>query len=181
MCERIHILGASGSGTTTLGAAVSSRLGIPHFDADDYYWLRTIPPYQEARPIAERVASLEFDLSAATKWILSGSCCGWGDFVVPSLDLVIFMFIPPDIRLDRLRKREIKRYGKRALEPGGAMAKQHAEFMDWASKYDHADKRMRSRALHEEWLSSLPCEVLRIEESMTTGSQVGTVVDRLSS
>ena len=44
MIHRIHILGASGSGTTTLGRALAARLQCPHFDTDDCFWLPTDPP-----------------------------------------------------------------------------------------------------------------------------------------
>jgi len=44
MIQRIHILGASGSGTTTLGRALAERLQYPHFETDDYFWLPTAPP-----------------------------------------------------------------------------------------------------------------------------------------
>jgi adenylate kinase family enzyme len=44
---RIHILGASGSGTTTLGAALADRLGHPHVDADSLFWLPTDPPFTD--------------------------------------------------------------------------------------------------------------------------------------
>jgi hypothetical protein len=37
---------------------------------------------------------------------------------------------------------------------------------------------MRSRALHEEWLASLDCEVLRIEGIVPTGEQVEMVMAR---
>jgi adenylate kinase family enzyme len=35
MIQRIHILGASGSGTTTLGRALGEHLQYPHFDTGD--------------------------------------------------------------------------------------------------------------------------------------------------
>jgi adenylate kinase family enzyme len=35
--KRIHLIGASGSGTTTLGRALAQRLGYPHFDTDHYF------------------------------------------------------------------------------------------------------------------------------------------------
>lgn len=35
--------------------------------------------------------------------------------------------------------------------------------MEWASKYDTAGLEMRSRKLHEEWLSGLPCRVVKLE------------------
>ena len=34
---RIHITGASGSGTSTLGAALANHLCVAHFDADNFY------------------------------------------------------------------------------------------------------------------------------------------------
>ena len=39
----IHIFGAAGSGTTTLGSKISSKLGYKHMDTDDYYWIPTKP------------------------------------------------------------------------------------------------------------------------------------------
>lgn len=41
----IHITGASGSGTTTLGRALAQALGWRYLDADRYYWLPTSPPF----------------------------------------------------------------------------------------------------------------------------------------
>jgi adenylate kinase family enzyme len=47
---RLHIFGASGTGTTTLGQALGSTLGVPYFDSDDYFWERSIPPFTVRRP-----------------------------------------------------------------------------------------------------------------------------------
>ena len=55
---RIHILGASGSGTSTLGSALARRLGVPHANSDSFYWLPTDPPYTTPRPAEERQALL---------------------------------------------------------------------------------------------------------------------------
>jgi lysophospholipase L1-like esterase len=52
--KRIHIFGASGSGTTTLASALSKKHGHHHFDADDFYWLPTDPPYQQKRTPSDR-------------------------------------------------------------------------------------------------------------------------------
>ena len=38
MKNKIHILGASGVGTSTLGVALSKHLPHTHLDTDDYYW-----------------------------------------------------------------------------------------------------------------------------------------------
>lgn len=38
---RLFIMGASGSGTTTLGRAIANEWAVPHADADDYFWQPT--------------------------------------------------------------------------------------------------------------------------------------------
>ena len=52
---RIHIMGASGAGVTTLGRATANALGISHHDTDDYFWRPTTPPYLEQRSVADRL------------------------------------------------------------------------------------------------------------------------------
>lgn len=41
----IHIYGASGSGTSTIGKYISDKLGFYFMDTDDYFWQATNPPY----------------------------------------------------------------------------------------------------------------------------------------
>ena len=41
---RIHIVGPSSSGTTTLGGALAGRLACPHLDTDTLFWEATDPP-----------------------------------------------------------------------------------------------------------------------------------------
>ena len=79
MINHIHILGPSGSGTTTIGEKLSEEYNLAHFDADNYFWKPTDPPYQQLRSIAERRRLLKKDLEKETGWVISGSFCGWGD------------------------------------------------------------------------------------------------------
>jgi hypothetical protein len=55
---RIHVVGASGSGTTTLGRALAKRLGCRHLDTDDVFWLPSDPPFRYVRDRGERQALL---------------------------------------------------------------------------------------------------------------------------
>ena len=59
MIKRIHILGASGSGTSTLGTEISKTFGFTHLDTDNYYWLPTNPPFTMPREREERIALME--------------------------------------------------------------------------------------------------------------------------
>ena len=147
--DRIHIVGASGSGTTSLAAELAGRYGHRHLDTDDFYWRRTDPPFREKRPPEERLASLRTTFQEAKRWVLSGSLCGWGDPLIPEFEVVVFLVVPTPVRLARLRAREIERYGRQAIAPGGALHEAHVEFLEWAGRYDTGDPEMRSRAMHE--------------------------------
>ena len=59
MQHTIHIFGASGCGTTTLGAAVAEKLALTHFDVDDFYWRLTDPPFVEKHQRAQCIADLD--------------------------------------------------------------------------------------------------------------------------
>lgn len=89
--DRIHIVGASGSGTTSLAGELATRYGHRQLDTDDYFWLRTVPPYREKRPREQRLELLRRALCDATSWVLSGSLCGWGDPLIPEFELVVSM------------------------------------------------------------------------------------------
>jgi adenylate kinase family enzyme len=178
MAFRAHILGASGSGTTTLGKAVSAHLRIPHLDTDDYYWEPTDPPYRTARPIEERLRLLEPQLRSSKSWVLSGSLCTWGDPLIPYFELVVFLSVPQEIRLARLRERERARFGADALAPGGPLHDQQREFLEWAAAYEEGPDTGRSRRRHEEWLTSLPCPVLRLDGERAVEEQLEAVLAR---
>ena len=173
--NRLHILGASGSGTTTFAAALAAKYGHRHLDTDDFYWLPTDPPYQQKRPREARLALLRSALAESASWVLSGSLCGWGDPLIPEFDLIVFLIVPTEIRLERLRARELNRYGPALLRCGGNLHQASADFLDWAGRYDTGGLEMRSRALHEAWLSKLPVRLLRLEGDQSTETQLAQI------
>lgn len=175
MIQRIHILGASGAGTTTLGRALAERLHSPHFDTDDYFWLPTDPPFTHQRARTERQQLLMNDIMSQDSWVVSGSLCGWGDVAIPLFELVVFLWIPHDIRMERLRQREHERFGERIL-PGGDMYEHSQVFLAWAASYDDGDVHIRSRRRHDQWLSTLPCPILCFEGEYTIEEQLAVLM-----
>ena len=164
MHSRIHIFGASGSGTTTLGSALSNELGIPHLDTDNYYWKKTDPPFIEKNPPIQRVEMIRFDTRNVDSWVLSGSICSWGDKILGDFTHAVFLHVDPSIRMQRLYDREHERHGNR-IAPGADMHQQHIEFMAWAESYDTAKAPIRSFALHESWIKNLSCPVQRLDSN----------------
>ena len=177
--RRIHITGASGSGVSTLGSALAEALGAVQFDTDDFFWMPTEPPFTDKRPMPERLERLEAALDAADRWVLSGSALGWGEPLVPRFELVVFLYLPPEVRLARLLAREQARYGPR-IAPGGDMHAQHLDFMDWCRSYDTATDFSRNLHLHNRWLEALPCPVLRIEGDPSVEESLARVLSRPS-
>jgi len=167
--RRIHITGASGSGTTTLGRALASRLEYTFLDADDYYWESTNPPFEKKRQPEDRLRMIVEATSTSPGFVLSGSICGWGRPVEDCFDLIVYLYIPSTLRLARLRDREIVRHGKI-----------NEEFICWAAKYDEGDLHVRSRLLHEEWLQERSCDVLRLEGDMSVKDRIEAVLNRTS-
>lgn len=76
---------------------------------------------------------------------------GWGDALIPSFDLVVFLWVPQEIRLARLKERERERYGEKAIAPGDPLHDESNSFLAWAAAYDDGGLEIRSRQLHEEW------------------------------
>jgi adenylate kinase family enzyme len=175
---RIHILGASGSGTTTLGVALAARLGHPHVDADTLFWLPTDPPFTTKRPRDDRQAMLRRLLPVAGQWVFSGSAPEWATPIEPFYDLVVFLQLDPAVRMARLRRREAARYGKR-IETGGDMATASADFLKWAEAYDTAGPEQRSLIGHEAWLASLRTPVLRLDSAVPLEDLIFAILSRL--
>ncbi|WP_042221811.1 ATP-binding protein [Oceanobacillus manasiensis] len=176
MKEKIHIMGASGVGTSILGFSLSKVLPHTYLDTDDYFWTTK---FTKQREVPERRRLLEKDLSRNENYILSGAVCGWGDKFKSYFDLVIFLWIPQDIRLERLQQREFQRYGNEVLA-GGSKYEQSKTFLEWASLYDSAGLEVRSKSLHEHWMADLSCPILKIEGDYTVNERVDIVLSYLN-
>jgi adenylate kinase family enzyme len=161
---RLHIFGASGSGTSTLGRALAESLGLFFVDTDDLYWQPTDPPFRKSRDRAARTALLSATLAGHSRWVISGSLCGWGDIVMHDFSLAIFIGTPTPLRIERLDKRERDRFGPR-IGPGGDMHAEHGDFIQWAAGYETGPMTERSRLMHETWIKKLVCPVLRVDGS----------------
>jgi adenylate kinase family enzyme len=173
--KHIHIVGASGSGTTTLAVALAERIGARHLDTDSYYWLPTSPPFEEKRPVADRLALIRAAFAASDSWVLSGSLLYWGVELASAFDLVVFLFVPPDIRMARTEARERERYGVKIL-PGGEMHESHLAFLDWSRSYDTETKSGRNLVNHKAWLGTLNCPVLEIAGAQPPAETLETVL-----
>lgn len=176
---RIHIFGASGSGVTTLGKALSEQLNIEYFDSDDFFWLKTEVPFTEKQNPEIRNTTVSDILHTTDSWIFGGSIIHWGENIFPPFDLVIFLYLPPEIRMERLRKREFERYGEEiTVNPERAVKSE--EFIEWAKDYDH-DTGIANRTLnaHREWLTGTDVPLLEISGDYPVSDKIKVILDRI--
>jgi hypothetical protein len=113
-------------------------------------------------------------------WVLSGSLEGWGAPIASFFDLVVFLVVPTEIRLRRLRDREARHFGAEAVAPGGWRHQETEEFIEWASHYDDGTREGRSLGRHQAWLETLSCPVMRLDGTRTAIDLVGEIVAALS-
>jgi hypothetical protein len=163
--RRIHVTGAAGAGVTTLGRALADALAIPHHDTDDYFWQPTTPPYTQRRDVPDRLRLMDEMFAGRPDWVLSGSLDGWGGPVIALFDLVVFLYVPTGIRMQRLREREARR---------GWVDQ---EFIEWASHYDDGTREGRNLPRHQRWLDTLICPVLRCDGTLPVAELVGHVIE----
>lgn len=162
----IHVAGAPGSGTSTLGKALAYESGSVFIEADDLLWQQTDPPYQIKRPVAERNSLLLDQLHGARGAVVAGSIAGWGNDVEDIFDLIVFLYVESDVRVARLIERELSLFGK--IDP---------TFIAWARQYDEGSLPGRSLARHNRWLASRRCPVLRLEGDLQTEERLAHIHD----
>jgi hypothetical protein len=139
------------------------------FDTDDYYWLPTDPPYRERRDESTRLALILEGLRKHTSSVVSGSVMNWGAELEDGFALIVFLILNADIRVARLRERELSQLGR--LDE---------KFLEWTAQYEEGRLSGRSRARHEKWLSERSCPVLRLDGDMSVQERVRRVVEKLS-
>lgn len=171
--NRVHIFGASGAGTTTLGRALASALETQHFDTDDFYWHPTDPPFRHKRPVAERIDLMGQVFLPRRDWVLSGSLDSWSNGVDHRFTLAVYLTLDTETRLTRLRARE----GWRLQDPS---ERENMEaFLAWAAAYDDGLLPGRNRSRHLAWSRTLDCPVLRLDSGRPVSILVHDVLEAL--
>lgn len=166
---RLLITGAAGSGTTTLGKAIVAKNGWNFFDADEYYWLPTNPPYQEKRDQHKRLEMILNDLHNCTHAVVSGSIMDWGLELEDAFNVIVFLYLDTNIRVERVKRRELDLFG--SVDP---------KFIQWVSEYDTGPSEGRSLAKHNDWLSHRDCEVITIKGDVTLDKKIEIVSDQIN-
>ena len=150
----ICVCGLNGSGKTTLAGELAKALNLKHMDIEQYYFTSTDNPYTLSRTRVEVERLILGDIRKNPRFIFSAVNGDMTPEINDNYDLVVYLDVPPDVRMKRIRQRAIDKFGDRVL-PGGDMYEQEEKFFAYSEK--------RTPEKIENWLKTLSHKVLRLD------------------
>jgi energy-coupling factor transporter ATP-binding protein EcfA2 len=113
-CERILVLGRTGSGKTTLARELAGALRVPHVELDSLYFG---PDFSKA-PLPELRERTRAAISGE-RWVIDGNKRAVRDLVWPRADTIVWLDYPLHVSLWRLGRRARRRTAALAAEATG--------------------------------------------------------------
>jgi energy-coupling factor transporter ATP-binding protein EcfA2 len=112
-CDRILVLGRTGSGKTTLARQLAAALEVPHVELDSLYFgpgfsTVSLPVLRERTTAA----------IAAERWVIDGNKRAVRDLVWPRADTIVWLDYPLGVSLWRLTRRARRRTAVLKAEAG---------------------------------------------------------------
>lgn len=158
--QRIHVIGNSCSGKSTLAAELSGLLNIPVVELDALNWLPNWVGLNETAP--ELLEQKIQTATAGETWILAGS---YERFVRPiawsRLNTIIWLDLPLHVLLKRVIKRSWQRWYSQELLWGTNRENFWRQLKIWNKKesliwwiltqYQHKRRQMLESMLKPEW------------------------------
>jgi adenylate kinase family enzyme len=170
--RRVHVVGTSGSGKSTVAAALARRLGVPHVELDALHWL---PGWQE-RPVAEFRAHLSAAL-VQSGWVVDGNYAAQSrDLVWAAVDTVVWLDLPRRTVMRQVVQRTARRWLRREQLWGGNRESLRKTLLSrdsvvWWAWSTHA----RRRTEYGQALRSVPFRVIHLRSRAEVDQWLATV------
>ncbi len=168
----ILICGLNGAGKSTIGRMLADRMGYEFIDNEDLWFPKADSSYTFSglRSEEEVIRLLEERISGNNRFVFAAVKGNYGDKLIASLDHIVLVEVPKQIRSRRVRDRSYQKFGDRIL-PGGDL---HDKEKKWFSLTDS-----RPDAYVTDWLETVDCPVIRIDGTRPVEENVDYLVSVL--
>lgn len=165
----IIVCGLNGTGKSTLGSALAGALGFGFIDAEDLFFSGADDSYANPRPRGEAVRTLADWISANGSFVFASVRGDFGPRIEAKYRFAVLTEVSREIRIERLRRRSLEKYGSRAL-PGGDLFEREARFLSMAAS------RPEDYAL--EWARTLTCPLLRVDGTASVPENIALIREK---
>lgn len=150
------VCGLNGGGKTTFGRALAEEIGAVFIDKEELYFegTDTQNPFAVVRSPEERQAMLWEKIRQREQFVLASVKGDFGQEVERLFTCIVLLEVPKDIRMVRIRRRSLARFGNEVL-PGGSLYEQDNAFLRAAEA--------REKSLVTDWLLTQHCPVIRLD------------------
>ena len=169
----ILICGLNGTGKSTLGRLLANRMEYEFIDNEDLFFPKADSSYTFSNPRSkeEVIQLLEEKISRNNQFVFAAVKGNYGDRLIASLDHIVLIEVPKQIRSKRVRDRSYQKFGDRIL-PGG-------DLYDAESKlFSLTDSRPDTFV--SDWLETVNCPVIRIDGTLPVENNLDYIVSELS-
>lgn len=166
----IVVFGANGCGKTTLGCELARKLNIKHIDIEDYYFEESEIPYSKPRTKDTVIDLMLADIWKLDSFVFSAVTGNYGKEIGSMYKLGVFLTVPTDIRLKRVERRSLERYGERVLV-GGDMYEQEQRFFEFV--------KTRDLLVIDEWVKTLTCPILHLDGTKAIFENIHLIIEYL--
>lgn len=169
MKPHIIVCGLNGCGKSTFGKALAKKLNAVFKDIEDYCFpnrqvddVYTVPRSKE--DVSEELLK---DFLVWDMIVLAAVKADYSKEIEKVFSKAIYIEVPKDIRLMRVRERSFEKFGNRMLK-GGDLYETEESFFHMVEK--------RPDSFVEEWLSRLSIPVIKIDGTRPIDENVDYVV-----
>ena len=168
----ILICGLNGVGKSTIGKMLAERIGHIFIDNEDLFFPKIDPTYLFSSPRSkeEVIRLLEERIVNNSRFVFAAVKGDYGEKLLASLDYIVLIDVPKQIRGQRVRDRSYAKFGERIL-PGGDLYDKEAA---WFSLTDSRPENYTTT-----WLETINCPVIRIDGTLPPEENVDFLVSVL--
>ncbi len=162
----ILICGLNGSGKSTLGKVLAEKLGFHFIDSEDIFFAQK-NDYNSQRSHKEATDILLSEIKKHPDFVFSSVKGEFGESFISHLKYAVFIEVQEEIRLKRVRNRDVQKFGDRVLQ-GGDLFDSTENFYKFIQSRDdtHVTK----------WLDNLDLKVIRIDGTKDINENVNLIL-----